>query len=136
MKAKIRKHTNLLAIIFVCLINLAILTGPAFAEETYAFERMWPVLRQPWYFNHPVGIAISKTGNIHVADSFNHRVQKFSSNGELITKWGKEGTGDGEFKLPSYIAIDKDDNIYVTDSHNHWVQKFDSDGKFIKKMGD
>ncbi|MBI4378159.1 MAG: SBBP repeat-containing protein [Nitrospinae bacterium] len=29
-------------------------------------------------FNHPVGIAVDSSGNVYVADEYNHRIQKFS----------------------------------------------------------
>ena len=50
-------------------------------------------------------------------------------------RWGKEGTGDGEFNIPHSIAFDGLGNAYVTDTNNHRIQKFSSDGKFITKWG-
>jgi tripartite motif-containing protein 71 len=64
-----------------------------------------------------------------------HRVQKFDSNGNFITKWGSKGTGDGQFNGPNDIALDPSGNIYVLDSDNGRVQKFDSNGNFITKWG-
>jgi uncharacterized protein YjiK len=83
--------------------------------------------------NH--GIAIDSSGNIYVVDTSNHRVQKFTSDGEFIAKWGSEGSGDGELNYPLGLAIDDDDNVYVVDSDNFRVQKFDSNGTFITKWG-
>ena len=73
---------------------------PTFAssEETYVFERMWPTLQQPWYFHSPVAVGIDSSGNVYVVDYWNHRIQKFTSDGTFLTKWGTFGTGDGEFK--------------------------------------
>ena len=34
---------------------------------------------------------------MYVTDADNHRIQKFNSDGEFITEWGREGSGDGEF---------------------------------------
>jgi hypothetical protein len=31
---------------------------------------------------------------IHVADFYNHRIQKSDSNGNFITKWGSEGPAE------------------------------------------
>jgi DNA-binding beta-propeller fold protein YncE len=56
--------------------------------------------------------------NVYVVDSQNERIQKFDSNGNFITKWGSEGTDDGQFWLPHDIAIDSSDNVYVVDSGN------------------
>jgi len=54
---------------------------------------------------------------------------------EFLLKWGKNGTGEGEFDLPTALAIDKTNHIYVLDSLNRRVQKFDADGQFILEWG-
>jgi CSLREA domain-containing protein len=70
-----------------------------------------------------------------VADEFNHRIQKFTSSGTFITKWGSLGSGDGQFELPRAVAVDGQGNVYVADSGNHRIQKFTSDGAFLTKWG-
>jgi tripartite motif-containing protein 71 len=45
-------------------------------------------------------------------------IKKFDSDGNFITSWGSEGTGDNQFWLPHDIAIDSSDNVYVVDSGN------------------
>ena len=55
--------------------------------------------------------------------------------GEFLTKWGRRGSLEGEFNVPSGIAIDSQDNIYVTDWGNHRIQTFTSEGEFITKWG-
>jgi len=106
-----------------------------FSEEIYEYERMWPVLEQPWYFNWPYGIALDSSGNVYVADTYNHRVQKFTSSGHFVTKWGSQGSGDGQFNEPYGIALDSSGNVYVADQRNHRVQKFTSSGQFVTKWG-
>ncbi|CAN2045123.1 hypothetical protein GMMP13_1750001 [Candidatus Magnetomoraceae bacterium gMMP-13] len=61
-------------------------------------------------------------GKIYVADTFNHRIQIFNSNGSFYTKIGSEGTGDGEFKHPIRVAVGSDGKIYVADTSNHRIQ--------------
>jgi len=59
----------------------------------------------------------------------------------FVTKWGSEGSEDGQFKnsrlskkfYPVSIAVDKDGNLYITDPGNYRIQKFDSTGGFILK---
>ena len=34
-------------------------------------------------FNHPRSVAVDSSGNVFVADTFNHRVQKFSNTGDF-----------------------------------------------------
>jgi sugar lactone lactonase YvrE len=84
-------------------------------------------------FQFPEGIAVDASDNVYVADTDNHRIQKFDSNGTFITKWGYYGDRDGEFSWPNRIAVDASGNVYVTDYHR--VQKFDSNGTFITKWG-
>ncbi len=67
--------------VFALLMMLSmVFVGSAFGE-IYQFERMWPELEQPWYFNSPQGIAVDSAGNVYVADSYNHRIQKFMRRG-------------------------------------------------------
>ena len=54
----------------------------------------------------------------------NDRIQKFSSNGTFITKWGSTGTADRQFHSPSGVAVDSSGNVYVSDSTNNRVQVF------------
>ena len=117
------------------LILLLLMSAPALSEETYKFERMWPTIQQPWYFHNPRRIAIDDAENVYVADTDIHRIQKFTSSGEFITKWGSEGTGNGEFDEPRGIAIDGAGNVYVADTWNHRIQKFTPSGAFITKWG-
>ena len=37
---------------------------------------------------------------VYVTDTRNNRIEKFDTNGKLITKWGSNGRDDGEFKTP------------------------------------
>ncbi len=75
-------------------------------------------------FHFPAAIAIDKHGYVYVADTNNDRVQKFTSNGEFVTKWGEHGDDPGQFNVPRGIAVDAAGNVYVNDSFNHRIQKF------------
>jgi hypothetical protein len=92
-------------------------------------------------FNAPRGIAFfdgneaDPANYVYVVDSLNHRVQKFSTTGALITKWGTMGTGDGEFMVPSGIAVGPSGAVYVGDMSHHRIQKFSPTGAFLGKWG-
>jgi tripartite motif-containing protein 71 len=77
---------------------------------------------------------VDSEGNIYVSDMNNHRVQKFTGDGKFITKWGSEGSSDGQFLLPLGIGIDSLDNLYIVDQKRSSVEKFASDGKFIQRI--
>ena len=50
----------------------------------------------------------------------NNRVQKFSSSGSFITKWGEEGSADGQFSQLHDIAIHPNGKfIYTVELDNH-----------------
>ena len=86
-------------------------------------------------FNNPQGVAVDGSGNVYVADTYNNRVQKFSSSGVFLSKWGTQGSEDGQFKGPYGVAVDGSGNVYVADYGNGRVQKFSSSGVFLSKWG-
>jgi len=56
-------------------------------------------------FDFAGGVAVASDGSVYVSDWFNHRIQKFTSEGVLVSKWGTEGTGDGQFIQPATVAV-------------------------------
>jgi len=69
-------------------------------------------------------VAVDSVGNVYVADTYNHRMQKFDSDGNFLTMWGSSGVGEGQFYYPSGVAVDSAGNVYVADTYNHRIQKF------------
>ena len=80
-------------------------------------------------------MAVNSTGAVYVADTGNHRIQKFTSLGVYAATIGSQGTGDGQFDSPSGIAIDSNGFIYVSDTGNNRIQKFSPAGQFVTKWG-
>ncbi len=89
-------------------------------------------------------MAVDGYGNVYVVDNMNHRVQKFSSSGNFILKWGIKGSGSGQFLFPCGIAIHKEKGfVYVGDNslggggggsdNIARIQKFDLSGNFIRQ---
>ena len=85
--------------------------------------------------NYPMGVAVSDTDEIVVADICNHRVQVFDSDGTFLRSFGHKGENAGEFKNPTGIAINKDRNILVSEYHNHRVQIFSWEGRHLGSFG-
>jgi len=57
------------------------------AEDSYRFERMYPILQQPWYFAFPSSITLSEDEFIFVSDLVNRRLIKMTKGkNELISK--------------------------------------------------
>ena len=80
--------------------------------------------------NHPAKLAVSKDGDIFVADGYgNARVHRFDKDGNLKISWGNPGNEPGQFNLVHGIGIDDETNlVYVCDRENERVQVFDFDG--------
>ena len=55
--------------------------------------------------------------------------------GKLISKFGKQGSKDGEFSQPRYLSVNKEGLLMVCDAGNHRLQVFELSGKFVAKFG-
>ena len=70
------------------------------------------------------------SGNVFVTDFGNRRIQKFKSTGIFTTKWGSQGSADGQFLSPQGIAIKSatvsflEERVYVADTGNSRIQVF------------
>jgi tripartite motif-containing protein 71 len=63
-------------------------------------------------------------------------VEKFDSNGKLISSWGYKGNQEGEFSHLHAITVDSSGNVYVSEGREFLrIQKFVSNGNFISKWG-
>jgi sugar lactone lactonase YvrE len=85
----------------------------------------------------PRGIAVDADLNVYVADTGNHRIQKFTIGryAMFVAKWGSKGTGAGQFDMPYAVATDVLGNVYVVDKGNSRIQKFTPQGAFIRAWG-
>ncbi len=88
-------------------------------------------------FQSPQGIAVAADGSIYVADSLNHRIQKFDPNGQFVKALGglAQSTQPGLFTEPWDVAAAPDGSIYVADTWNHRVQHFNADGAYVSTWG-
>jgi len=84
-------------------------------------------------FDGPRGVGLAPDGTIFVADTRNHRVQKFTADGAFLIEFGGPGTGAGQFSEPHGVAADSLGHVWVADSLNHRVQGFDPVGRFVQE---
>ena len=89
----------------------------------------------PGKFSYPQFIDTDSDGNIYVTDLGNKRIQKFLSNGQLVTTWGTHGKSTGQFHHPAGIAV-HNDTVFVADRDLHRIQQFTTDGKFVMMWGE
>jgi DNA-binding beta-propeller fold protein YncE len=95
-------------------------------------------------FAGPRAIASDSNGNVYVADTANHRIQKFDPELNFLTKWGSKGTGPGQFSLNYGVGIGPgkgaggapDEVVYVSDtSGGGRIEKFTRTGTFLGQFG-
>jgi len=96
----------------------------------------------PGEFDSPRSIAFAQDGSFYVADSKNHRIQHFDTNGVFSSEWGGFGStseqavaAPGTFNEPWGIAVAPDGTVWVADTWNHRIQHFTADGEFINTFG-
>ena len=86
--------------------------------------------------NNIEGMAIDAAGQIYLAIPTLHQIRKYDAYcSNLLTQWGSEGAGDGQFQYPSAITVDQNGHVYVNDPGNNRIQKFDTNGTFLGKWG-
>ena len=92
----------------------------------------------PGSFNEPWGITISTEGYVFVADTWNHRIQKFTAAGKYLTSWGRFGQMEtpDSFWGPRDVAVDENGHVYVSDTGNKRIVVFDEQGSFITEFGE
>jgi sugar lactone lactonase YvrE len=78
----------------------------------------------------PKGLATDRFGNVLVANSHAHRVQKFTPDGEFLWQIGAESEDSFEFSNVTTVTVSDVGDLYVTDAgFNDLVFKFAPSGQ-------
>ena len=92
----------------------------------------------------PAGVAVDAAGNLFIADAYENRVRKVSTNGVITTVAGNGASGfygDGgaatnaSFDSPNGVAVDATGNLFITDSGNNRVRKVSTNGVITTVVG-
>lgn len=98
------------------------------------FETSWymPAYKK----GKPVGLSVHPDGRVFFADTHYSRVLITDRDGTVLNSFGREGTGDGEFRLPTDVTFDTEGFIYVSEYlENDRITKWSPDLVFVKAFG-
>lgn len=82
----------------------------------------------------PVGVAVSPSGELFVADSGHQRITVFDDKGTFLRAFGKEGDGARELDRPMHLAFGPDGLLYVAEYINDRISVFRPDGSFVHHL--
>jgi len=88
----------------------------------------------PGQLLQPRGISLDPSGFVYVADTGNHRIQKYDSEGNFLGEIGGFGWEPGRFSSPTGLTAREGLNIYVADSQNRRVQQLDRDLNYLASV--
>jgi len=88
-------------------------------------------------FYEPWGIDVGPDGSVYVADTWNHRIQKFTPDGIFLNSWGYFGQAESIYAMwgPRDVHVDQDGKVFVSDTGNKRILVFDQSGNAITEFG-
>ena len=90
----------------------------------------------PLQFNEPRGITVHPTtGQIFIADTYNHRIQVLNNDLTYSHSFGTRGSAPEQLNSPYDVTFDKEGCLYVVDYCHHCIKQFTPTGQYISKFG-
>ena len=73
---------------------------------------------------------------MYVADCGNNHIQKLTTGGQFLQRFGQFGSGQGQFNKPFSVIVDQRDRLIVADHWNHRVVLLDEAGTWLSTIED
>ncbi|MBA4316988.1 MAG: hypothetical protein C0412_01165 [Flavobacterium sp.] len=107
----------------VLLLLFALISGIKAQNLNIKFEEVWTIGNNDnapaeYLFTKPGILKIDNSGNIYLVDDDRNSILKYDKNGKFIKKYGRLGSGPGEFKLITCFEVLPNDNLLVFDIQN------------------
>ena len=87
-------------------------------------------------FKFPAGIETDLDGYVYVGDGGLPSVQKFDPEGAFLTKFGEQGSSNGQFSgILGSLAISDQGQVYISNFWDNRIQVFDLNGRLLQAWG-
>ena len=85
-------------------------------------------------FGYPSGVAISRLGDLFIADDENIRIMKVNTFSTVERTFGGYGEGPGSLTMPRQLAIGPNDEVFVSDRGR--IAVYDNFGNYLQSIGE
>lgn len=89
----------------------------------------------PARVGHVTALAVAPDGTILVLDGPDGYVQRVTSQGIAVGRFGSAGSGDGQFTGATGITVDAAGTVFVADTGNGRVEMFSATGSYLGQFG-
>src|SRR3954447_11357571 len=135
LRARIRPWAARLLVLACAVVAPAAVATPS-ALAAFSYQTEWgDAGAGDGQLSNPTGLDVDELDDVYVADFGNNRIQKFTSDGEVLAVWGSTGPDGGQFVNPYDVAVDGSGKVFVADGGNNRVQIFTTSGGLLGQFG-
>jgi len=122
-----------IVILFFWILALNIGVGGAANKIELRINKSLELGKKDLMFASLASVCEDSDSNFYVLDRMEHKVFKFSPEGELIQTFGQKGQGPGDFQNPHLLAYTPNGQLVVADEM-HNLSFLSEEGDFIERI--